>query len=132
MPDTFQIRDIGGLMNRAGFKLLTIDVDEIEVSYPSIFHLMSDLQDMAENGAALRRSKHLHRDVLYAASAIYKVRFLRVLDCAHGPIDNFRFRKCMAMKTVPIRQLSKSSFLSAGEKERRHRSQREEDQQRHR
>lgn len=60
-------------MHRAGFKMLTVDIDEIEVSYSSMFKLMFELQAMAESSAAWRRSKHLNRDVLLAASAIYKV-----------------------------------------------------------
>lgn len=38
------IRDIGGLLNRAGFTLLTIDTDEMVVGYPSMFELMWDLK----------------------------------------------------------------------------------------
>lgn len=39
-----EIRDIGGLMQRAGFTLLTIDTDELVVGYPSMFELMWDLK----------------------------------------------------------------------------------------
>ncbi|XP_055693079.1 arginine-hydroxylase NDUFAF5, mitochondrial [Lutzomyia longipalpis] len=65
------IRDIGGLLNRAGFTMLTIDTDEIVVGYPTMFELMWDLKGMAENNAAFNRPLHLHRDTLLAASAIY-------------------------------------------------------------
>uniref|UniRef100_A0A915HNS2 Arginine-hydroxylase NDUFAF5, mitochondrial n=1 Tax=Romanomermis culicivorax TaxID=13658 RepID=A0A915HNS2_ROMCU len=67
--------DIGSLMNRAGFKMLTLDVDDICVKYSSIYKLMYDLQGMAENSCSLHRSKHLNRDVLDAASAIYKAMY---------------------------------------------------------
>ncbi|XP_017494065.1 PREDICTED: NADH dehydrogenase [ubiquinone] 1 alpha subcomplex assembly factor 5-like [Rhagoletis zephyria] len=66
-------QDIGGLLNRAGFTMLTIDADEIVivVHYPSIFELMYDLKGMAENNALIRARKHINRDSLLAAAAIY-------------------------------------------------------------
>nr|SVE75247.1 EOG090X09JT [Daphnia dolichocephala] len=66
------IRDIGGLLNGAGFTMLTIDTDEIRVGYPSMFELMSDLKGMGENNASWIRKLHLHRDTMFASSAIYK------------------------------------------------------------
>nr|SVE83769.1 EOG090X09JT [Daphnia pulex] len=66
------IRDIGGLLNSAGFTMLTIDTDEISVGYPSMFELMEDLKGMGENNASWIRKLHLHRDTMFAASAIYK------------------------------------------------------------
>jgi len=67
------VRDVGNLLTRAGFKLLTVDVDDIIVSYPDIFALMTDLQAMGEANAALRREKGgIGRDVLLAAEAIYR------------------------------------------------------------
>ncbi|XP_033110885.1 arginine-hydroxylase NDUFAF5, mitochondrial-like [Anneissia japonica] len=66
------IRDLGSLLNRAGFTLLTVDVDEIKVNYPSMFEVMSDLKGMAESNASWSRKLILHRDTLAAASAIYK------------------------------------------------------------
>ncbi|KAL5288632.1 NDUFAF5 family protein [Megaselia abdita] len=67
-----QIRDIGALLNRAGFTMLTIDTDEIVVGYPSIFELMGDLKGMAENNAAFNRPLNINKDILMAAGAIYK------------------------------------------------------------
>ena len=52
--------------------MLTIDSDEIKVTFPSMFELMRDLKGMAENNAAWTRKTHLHRDTLLAANAIYK------------------------------------------------------------
>ncbi|KAK4023678.1 hypothetical protein OUZ56_009077 [Daphnia magna] len=66
------IRDIGGLLNSAGFTMLTIDTEEIRVGYPSMFELMDDLKGMGENNASWIRKLHLHRDTMFAASAIYK------------------------------------------------------------
>ncbi|XP_071963166.1 arginine-hydroxylase NDUFAF5, mitochondrial-like [Antedon mediterranea] len=65
------LRDLGSLLTRAGFTLLTVDVDEITVNYPTMFEVMSDLKGMAENNASWSR-KLLHRDTQAAAAAIYK------------------------------------------------------------
>ena len=79
-------------MSRAGFTLLTVDVDEVSIAYPSMWELLDDLRDMGENNAIIGRcavhdlstctklmahlSRHLlHRDTLVAASAIYKGSF---------------------------------------------------------
>ncbi|XP_072390964.1 arginine-hydroxylase NDUFAF5, mitochondrial-like isoform X5 [Diabrotica undecimpunctata] len=67
-----EVRDIGSLLTRAGFTMLTIDTDEIIVRYPSMFELMIDLKGMAESNAALNRSLHLHRDTQFAAAALYQ------------------------------------------------------------
>jgi len=69
MTDT---RDISNLLSRAGFTLLTVDVDEVKVAYPSMWELMEDLRDMGESNAIIGRRHFLHRDTLAAASAIYK------------------------------------------------------------
>ncbi|KDQ08869.1 hypothetical protein BOTBODRAFT_117885 [Botryobasidium botryosum FD-172 SS1] len=69
MTDT---RDVSNLLGRAGFTLLTVDIDEVKVSYPSIWELMEDLQDMGESNAVVGRRPYIHRDTLTAASSIYQ------------------------------------------------------------
>lgn len=65
-------RDVGGLLQKAGFKLLTVDVDDIVVDYPDTFALMQDLQAMGEGNAILHREMGaVGRDVLLASDAIY-------------------------------------------------------------
>ena len=67
------VRDVGNLLTRAGFKMLTVDVDDIIVDYPSSFALMADLQHMGEANAALaRETSGIRRDILLAAEAIYR------------------------------------------------------------
>ncbi|KAI0555881.1 S-adenosyl-L-methionine-dependent methyltransferase [Xylaria curta] len=67
------VRDVGGLLGKAGFKMLTVDVDDIIVDYPDSFALMQDLQAMGENNAVLGREMGpIQRDVLLAADAIYR------------------------------------------------------------
>ena len=66
------IRDIGGLLQRAGFALPTLDTDEITVSYKDMFQLMHELRGMGETNVALdRRKKPLRREVLMAAARYY-------------------------------------------------------------
>lgn len=69
--------------------MLTVDIDEVKVAYPSMWELMEDLQDMGEGNAvigryiatpkcywteliSMTRRNIMHRDTLAAASAIYK------------------------------------------------------------
>ncbi len=67
------VRDIGGLLGKTGFKMLTVDVDDIIVDYPSSFALMTDLQAMGESNAVLGREMGgIRREVLLAAEGIYK------------------------------------------------------------
>ncbi|KAL4237834.1 NADH dehydrogenase [ubiquinone] 1 alpha subcomplex assembly factor 5 [Mactra antiquata] len=66
------VQDLGNLLNRAGFTMLTIDIDEMVVTYPSIRELMYDLKGMAESNCAWSRKTHLKRKVIEAADVIYK------------------------------------------------------------
>ncbi len=67
------VKDVGGLLQKAGFNLLTVDVDDIVVDFPDIFSLMTDLQAMGESNAVLAREKGaIQRDVLVAAEGIYR------------------------------------------------------------
>ncbi|CBX91719.1 hypothetical protein IAQ61_011015 [Plenodomus lingam] len=67
------VKDIGGLLQKAGFNLLTVDIDDIVVDYPDVTSLMKDLQAMGESNAVITREKGaIHRDVLLAAEPIYR------------------------------------------------------------
>jgi len=66
------VKDMGALMQKAKYNLLTVDVDDIIVSYPDIFTLINDLQAMGESNSVLSRQPFIHRDVLLAAEAIYR------------------------------------------------------------
>jgi NADH dehydrogenase [ubiquinone] 1 alpha subcomplex assembly factor 5 len=65
------VKDIGGLLTKAGFKMLTVDVEDIVVDFPNTFALMEDLQAMGESNATLQRGP-LSKDVLLANEAIYR------------------------------------------------------------
>lgn len=67
------VRDVGGLLTRAGFKMLTVDVEDIVVNFPDTFALMADLQAMGESNAIIHRELGpISRDVLLANEAIYR------------------------------------------------------------
>ncbi|PIO75065.1 ALG3 protein [Teladorsagia circumcincta] len=68
-------QDIGSLLNKAGFDLVTLDSDEIQVGYPNMMALMYDLQLMAESHCTFTRSRTIRKDVLLAADAIYKAMY---------------------------------------------------------
>tara|TARA_B100000989_G_C19514126_1_gene460713 strand:- start:528 stop:1451 length:924 start_codon:yes stop_codon:yes gene_type:complete len=72
------IRDIGGLMGRAGLALPVADSDRLTVNYPHIFKLMRDLRGMGEQNALLARLKTpTRREVFMRAADIYQQRFGR-------------------------------------------------------
>ncbi|KAG9242301.1 S-adenosyl-L-methionine-dependent methyltransferase [Calycina marina] len=67
------VKDVGGLLQKAGFKMLTVDIDDIIVDFPDTFALMQDLQAMGESNAILgREAGAIKRDVLLANEGIYR------------------------------------------------------------
>uniref|UniRef100_A0A3B3YI48 Arginine-hydroxylase NDUFAF5, mitochondrial n=1 Tax=Poecilia mexicana TaxID=48701 RepID=A0A3B3YI48_9TELE len=66
------VTDLGNLLGRARFNMLTVDVDDVQVHYPGIMELMTDLQGMGESNCAWNRRSMLHRDTMLAAAAVYK------------------------------------------------------------
>ncbi|GAA5974401.1 hypothetical protein JCM11641_005261 [Rhodosporidiobolus odoratus] len=65
-------QSLTSLLNRAGFALSTVDVDEMTIAYPSIFELVEDLKWMGEGNAVVNRRKGLDWKTLAAAGEIYK------------------------------------------------------------
>jgi len=91
-------------LNRAGFKLLTVDVDDIIVEYPDTFTLMTDIQAMGEGNAILKSiGGPVSRDVLLANEAIY-----RELHCSEDSKDRipatFRIIYMIGWKEAPNQQ----------------------------
>lgn len=66
------VQDLGNLLNRSGFNMLTIDSDEIVIRYPTVLQLMRDLKGMAENNASWTRKIRINKDSLLASNAIYE------------------------------------------------------------
>jgi len=70
------LRELGALLQRAGFALPVIDVDRVSVRYDSAFALMHDLRRMgATNALNARRRVPLRRATLNRMAEIYRERF---------------------------------------------------------
>lgn len=74
------VRDMGALLQRAGFALPVVDVDAITVTFPDALALMKDLRGMGEtNAVKARRNGFLRRATLGRAVEAYRDR--------HGDAD---------------------------------------------
>ncbi len=70
------VRELGALMQRAGFALPVVDFETLTVRYDSMFGLMADLRAMGATNALLARArKPLRRKTLMRAAEIYAERF---------------------------------------------------------
>lgn len=73
-----EVRDLGALLQRAGFALPVADVTPFDVAYRDAFHLMRDLRGMGETNALNARLRHpTKRAVLSAANSVYASAFGR-------------------------------------------------------
>jgi len=71
-----EIRDLGGLLQRAGLALPVADSMTRRVLYRDIFHLMRDLRAMGEGNALAARLRHpTRRAVFVRAGQIYRDSF---------------------------------------------------------
>ena len=71
-----EIRDVGGLLQRAGLALPVADSVKTSVSYASPLHLMRDLRAMGEGNALAQRSgKPLTRAMLNEVDKVYRDAF---------------------------------------------------------
>lgn len=70
------VRDVGRLLQRAGFALPVADSEETVVRYDSMFALMADLRAMGATSTLLARARTpLRRATLMRAAEIYAERF---------------------------------------------------------
>lgn len=70
------VRDLGALLQRAGFALPVTDVDTVMVRYPNMFALMADLRAMgATNPLAERLRRPASRGLLMRAARVYEEKF---------------------------------------------------------
>lgn len=66
------MKDVGNLLQRAGFSLLTVDIEDVIINFPSPFEVMDDVRGMGEGNAIMKRRGVLGRETLLAAAAIYQ------------------------------------------------------------
>ncbi len=70
------IRDAGGLLQRAGLALPVVDSETVTVRYEEPLRLLGDLRGMGESNVLVRRPRlPLSRQRLSAAMALYRERF---------------------------------------------------------
>ncbi|WP_367717799.1 methyltransferase domain-containing protein [Nitratireductor sp. GISD-1A_MAKvit] len=70
------VRDVGGLLQRAGFALPVADLEPVTVRYANMFDLMRDLRSMGATSKLLARSrKPATRALFIRAAEIYAERF---------------------------------------------------------
>jgi len=70
------VKDLGSLLQRAGFALPVTDVDTLTLTYAHPINLMQELRGMGEANALVSRSrKFLRRSVLMRACEIYSEQF---------------------------------------------------------
>jgi SAM-dependent methyltransferase len=70
------VRDMGGLLQRAGFALPVADSETLTVRYADMFGLMADLRAMgATNTLTARSRRFTRRSVMLKAAEIYARRF---------------------------------------------------------
>lgn len=55
------VRDLGGLLQRAGFALPVVDADAVDVAYADPMRLMADLRGMGETNAVAEQRKTVSR-----------------------------------------------------------------------
>ena len=71
-----EIRDAGGLLQRAGFALPVTDCDNLVVTYPHALALMAELRAMGESNAVIgRRAGFTSRSLMTRAAEIYQATF---------------------------------------------------------
>jgi SAM-dependent methyltransferase len=71
-----EIRDLGGLLQRAGFAMPVADSARFDVRYGSVIELMRELRGMAETSVLVERLRRpMRRALLERVGAIYAERF---------------------------------------------------------
>jgi NADH dehydrogenase [ubiquinone] 1 alpha subcomplex assembly factor 5 len=63
--------DIANILQRTGFNLVTVDVEQYTIQYPSMFELFQDLRLMGENTALENSARNLNKQTILAAASIY-------------------------------------------------------------
>lgn len=96
------VRDLGGLLQRAGFALPVVDADSVDVAYADPMRLMADLRGMGETNAVAEQRKGMsRRATLLGALARYQDLFAD----AHGRVSaTFQVLTMTAWKPHPTQQ----------------------------
>jgi hypothetical protein len=76
-------KDVSSLLQRAGFTMLTVDVEEIMMGYPSMWELMQDLKDMGEGNAIFGRCVFRVRPLIPSNCVLTSLAGRRVQESVH-------------------------------------------------
>jgi hypothetical protein len=68
------LRDMGGLLQRAGFALPVTDVETLTVRYPHLFALLADLRAMGATNTLVERLRKPTRRALFLRAAVIYAR----------------------------------------------------------
>lgn len=78
-----EVRDLGGLLQRAGFALPVADIMPLTVTYDSPIHLMRDLRAMGEGNAMDQRKRTPTRRTIFAQAM---ARYVDVFEMEDGRV----------------------------------------------
>ena len=82
------IRDMGGLLQRAQLALSVADITNIPVKYKDMFHLMKDLRNMGETNIMNARTKKLtHHNLFKNAQKYYQSKYSDVSGKINSTYD---------------------------------------------
>lgn len=95
------VRDAGGLLQRAGFALPVVDTETIEVRYSDPFKLMADLRGMGESNAVRHRRKTASRRATLLSAA---ARYIETFGDASGIPATFQILYLTAWAPHPSQQ----------------------------
>jgi NADH dehydrogenase [ubiquinone] 1 alpha subcomplex assembly factor 5 len=99
------ITDIGQVLIRLNYKLITTNADSNTLYFDDIFCLMNFLQATGENNAALSARSSISRETFIAAGAIYKHLFKENIGEFKGKIPaTFELMHYIAWKDHPSQQ----------------------------
>lgn len=85
---TGEVRDLGGLLQRAGLTLPVVDSVPLTASYASMTALMHDLRAMGEGNAMQARPRHFARRAVFArAGEIYAANYADADGRIHATYD---------------------------------------------
>jgi SAM-dependent methyltransferase len=95
------VRDAGGLLQRAGFALPVTDVEALTVTYPSALHLMRELRAMGAGNVLHERSRRpMTRGLLLRAAERYGELFPAEADAGCHLIKDGRVRATFELLTL--------------------------------
>ncbi|ETO31106.1 hypothetical protein RFI_06012 [Reticulomyxa filosa] len=84
-----RISDVGDLLSKCGFALVTVDSEVMEIPYPNMFVLLEHLHGSGDSHCGLNREKFVSKDVFIAAAAIYDAMY-RASDTTNNDTDDHK------------------------------------------